>query len=193
MTVRIIDHVSMGRYCGVCQKTCYPTVDLSDIAVGESRFGQQVHAFVAYLRQECRLPLREIAALLSAFCRLEMSVGEVARMLATVAACGKGLYDWLGKELRKSPFVHADETGWREDGQNGYLWSFSTPTICYFLYPKTRAGHVVTDVLGDDFAGKLVSDFYAGYNTHWGLHQRCWVHLLRDVHELKRKFPTPGF
>ena len=32
----------------------------------------------------------------------------------------------------------------------------------------------------------LVSDFYAGYNdTPGGQHQRCWVHLLRDVHALR--------
>ncbi|MFL5701640.1 MAG: transposase, partial [Ktedonobacteraceae bacterium] len=35
----------------------------------------------------------------------------------------------------------------------------------------------------------LGSDFYAGYNIHHGLHQRCWVHFLRDVHELKDDFP----
>jgi len=34
-----------------------------------------------------------------------------------------------------------------------------------------------------------VSDFYGGYNAHLGAHQRCWVHLLRDIHELKEKHP----
>ena len=81
---------------------------------------------------------------------------------------------------------------WREAGQNGYLWSFSTPSLGYFTYPKTRAGHVVTDVLGEDYLGIVVSDFYAGYNTHFGRHQRCWAHLLRDVHDLKLKFPLPA-
>jgi transposase len=35
----------------------------------------------------------------------------------------------------------------------------------------------------------LGSDFYAGYNIHQGLHQRCWVHFLRDMHDLKDDFP----
>jgi Transposase IS66 family len=38
----------------------------------------------------------------------------------------------------------------------------------------------------------LGSDFYAGYNSHHGLHQRCWVHFLRDVHELKKLYPHDG-
>lgn len=112
------------------------------------------------------------------------------RVVLPVASFGKSVYDELGVDVRKCSHIHGDETGWREDGQNGYLWSYSNPTLCYFTYPKTRAGHVVTDVLGDDYKGILISDFYAGYNSHLGLHQRCWVHLLRAVHELCCKFPT---
>ncbi len=192
IAVRIIDHLLLARYCGVCQKACVPSPDLSAVAVGQSRFGQQVHSLVAYLRQVGRLPLRAIAALLSALCGLKVSVGEVARLLDTVAALGEAAYAGLREQLRKSAYTQGDETGWRENGHNGYLWSFSTPSVCYFTYPKTRAGRVVTDVLGEDYSGIVVSDFYAGYNTHLGLHQRCFVHLLRDVHDLKGKFPLPG-
>lgn len=192
IAVRVIDHLVLARYCGVCHKRCVPSPDLSEQAVGQSRFGPQIHALVAYLRQVGRLPLRTIARLLSALCGLKVSVGEVARMLATVAALGESAYKQLQKQLQASAYVHGDETGWREGGQNGYLWSFSTPDLCYFTYPKTRAGHVVTDVLGTDYEGILVSDFYTGYNTHFGLHQRCWVHLLRDVHDLTLQFPLPG-
>ncbi len=190
--VDIIDYITISRYCGVCKKSCRPSVDLKGIAVGKNCFSQRIHAFVAYLRQECRLPIRQISALLTGLCHVKVSIGEIVRMLHTVASFGKSTYDELGVEVRKSSHIHGDETGWRENGQNGYLWSYSNPTLCYFTYPKTRAGHVVTDVLGDDYMGVLVSDFYAGYNSHCGLHQRCWVHLLRAVHELCCKFPTQG-
>jgi len=85
--------------------------------------------------------------------------------------------------------VQADETGWREDGLNGYIWSLSTPTLRYYEYHHSRGGEVVKHLVGDNFQGVLGSDFYAGYNIHQGLHQRCWVHFLRDVHELKKQFP----
>ena len=35
----------------------------------------------------------------------------------------------------------------------------------------------------------LVSDFYAAYNHYPGLKQRCWVHLLRDIHDLGQAHP----
>lgn len=192
ITVRVIEHLFLERYCGVCQKRCAPQVDLSEQAVGQSRFGPRVHSLVAYLRQVCRLPVSAIASLLSAFCRLKVSEGEVVALLATVAKLGESAYEALRTRLTESSYVHGDETGWRETGQNGYLWSFSTPDTCYFVYPKTRAGHVVTDVLGEGYQGIVVSDFYGGYNAHFGLHQRCWVHLLRDVHTLRERFPTQG-
>ena len=37
--------------------------------------------------------------------------------------------------------------------------------------------------------GVLVSDFYAAYDHYPGLKQRCWAHLLRDIHDLKRIYP----
>ncbi|MCX6382445.1 MAG: IS66 family transposase zinc-finger binding domain-containing protein, partial [Armatimonadetes bacterium] len=65
ITVRVIEHLFLERYCGVCQKRCAPQVDLSEQAVGQSRFGPRVHSLVAYLRQVCRLPVSAIASLLS--------------------------------------------------------------------------------------------------------------------------------
>ena len=85
--------------------------------------------------------------------------------------------------------VYGDETGWREDGRNGYLWSFSTPKVRYFLHRSGRSRHVVEEALGDEFEGVLVSDFYGAYNVYQGPHQRCWTHLLRDIHQLKERFP----
>ena len=35
----------------------------------------------------------------------------------------------------------------------------------------------------------LVSDFYAAYNHYPGPKQRCWAHLLRDIHDLKALYP----
>ena len=48
---------------------------------------------------------------------------------------------------------------------------------------------MVDEVLDESFSGVLVSDFYAAYNHHPGLKQRCWAHLLRDIHELRVLYP----
>ena len=68
------------------------------------------------------------------------------------------------------------------------VWTFTTPTERYFLR-RGRGKGVVDEVLGESFGGVLVSDFYAAYNHYPGLKQRCWVHLLRDIHELEALYP----
>ena len=55
--------------------------------------------------------------------------------------------------------------------------------------PRGRNKEVVDEALGDGFAGVLVSDFYAAYHHYDGPKQRCWVHLLRDIHDLKALYP----
>ena len=133
-----------------------------------------------------------LASLLSCLLHLSISCGQIVSLLHTVARQGEQTYCALKESLRASDFVHADETGWREGGKNGYVWSFSTPLLRYFVYDKSRAHTVPKSVLGETFEGIIVSDFYGGYNYHFGLHQRCWVHLLRDIHALTSGHPSEG-
>lgn len=188
----ITDHVVMARHCGVCNKRCLPELDLSDQVLGQHRVGLRLMSLIAYLRQVGRLPLRTIQRLLKLQYNLHLSVGELVEVLHTVARAGKGEYERLLGQVRQSPSVHADETGWRESGKNGYLWTFSTALVRYFVYDKSRGSRVPHAVLGEAFGGVLVSDFYGGYSPLLCGHQRCWVHLLRDLRELVEIHPSSG-
>jgi transposase len=190
--VEVVDHVVIARHCGVCGKDCVPQVDTTKECVGQSHYGHRLVSLIAYLRMVGRLPQQTIATLIETLFGLPLSVGSVSELLHRVAAQGKSSYEGLRDTVRTSAVVNADETGWRENGQNGYVWSFSTPSVRYFVYDKSRGHQVPKTTLGEEFRGVLVSDFYSGYHYYLGLHQRCWVHLLRDVRELKKKYPTPG-
>ncbi len=75
----------------------------------------------------------------------------------------------LLRQYRASPVKHADETGWRTDGQNGYAWIFATPTLSLFRFRQTRSAAVVREVFGERRpAGSLVVDRYAAYNAYRG-------------------------
>jgi hypothetical protein len=184
---QVIEHRLIQRTCPQCQKRWAPEVDFAALAVGKQRFGISVQAEVALLREQCRLPFRVIQDYLKQRFGLRVSVGQLVALVRGLAERGKAVVERLKEQIRGSPVVNGDETTWRENGQNGYVWSFSTAGLRYFIYRKSRAASVVTEVLGEAFEGVVVSDFYGGYNAHLGLHQRCWVHLLRDIHELKEK------
>jgi len=180
-----IEHVIIRRQCGVCGKRCTPSLDLSSDVVGKHRVGVRLMSLIGYLKTVCRLPVRTIRVLLHGLYGVHISDGEIVEILHTIASLGEGVQADIVKQIRDSTFNHADETSWREDGQNGYIWSFSTPKVRLFIYNKSRSGRVAEEVLGEDYSGVTVSDFYSGYSRLLGIHQRCWVHFLRDLHKLK--------
>ena len=186
---RVSEHVVLERTCRKCGQRWSPEPDWSALVVGRQRVGISVQQEVSVLREECRLPYGVIQRCLKWRYRLGLSVGELAALVRGVARLGQEEYNQLQQEIRASPVVYGDETGWREDSRNGYLWSFSNPEVRYFLRRGSRGSKVVEEVLGDEFDGVLVSDFYGAYNVHQGLHQRCWTHLLRDIHQLKERYP----
>jgi transposase len=187
--VEVTEHRIYKGWCAGCQKWHETPVDFCAQVLGQGRIGVRLASMIAYLRTVMRLPLRQIQQVLRTLHGFEVSVGELVELLHRIKEYAQPVLDGLKAEMRASPAVQADETGWREDGLNGYIWSASTPTIRYYEYHHSRGGEVVKQLIGQDYQGVLGSDFYAGYNIHQGLHQRCWVHFLRDVHNLKDDFP----
>lgn len=187
--VEVTNHRIFKGWCSGCQRWHEAPVDFSAQVLGQGRIGVRLASIIAYLRTVMRLPLRQIREVLRDLHGFQVSLGELVELLHRIKALAQPMLDGLKASIQASPAVQADETGWREDGQNGYIWSVSTPTIRYYEYHHSRGGEVVKQLIGEGFQGVLGSDFYAGYNVHQGLHQRCWVHFLRDVHELKDDFP----
>ena len=180
----VIEQVFVARMCALCRKRRLPQDSLKGVAAGRQRLGINLVSLIVTLREEGRLPIRSIQQYLRTVHQLKLSVGAIVEAIHRVARQAQRTVDETLEHIRGSPVVHADETGWREDGVNGYVWTFSTPTERYFVR-RGRDKGVVDEVLGESFDGVLVSDFYAAYNHYPGLKQRCWVHLLRDIHELK--------
>lgn len=187
--VEVIEHVIIARRCPSCHKDVVPKDDLSDVVMGRHRVSVDTMSLITTLSEVGRVPLEMLQRLLSEIYGLKLSLGELVEILKTVAKRGKPVVEKLKEELRASPVVHADETGMRQNGQNGYIWTFSMPGVRYFEFSLSRSGKIVNKVLGELFEGCLVTDFYCAYNRMLGLHQRCWAHLLRAVHELKERYP----
>lgn len=181
---KVIEHVIWGRRCGVCGRRVLPSVAASELQTqGRRRLGVSIQSLVATLHIACRIPMRMIRRMLVELFGLHISDGEIVALLDGLTRAGREPLTSLLEQVRGSPAVHGDETGWREDGTNGYLWGFFTPTVRYFVYRRSRSGQIPVEVLGDDFGGTVTCDFYGGYNRVGQL-QRCWAHLLRDVTEL---------
>jgi hypothetical protein len=188
--VEVIEHVVLERRCPGCGARCRGAMPDLDAEVGpHRRVSWRVAALVAVLRTKLRLPVAQVQWLLAQLWDLRLSVGAICGLLAEAARAARPAYEGLLAEARASPVVHLDETGWREDGRNGWVWMLTTPTVRLFRFATSRAGAVARALLGTDAEGVIVSDFYIAYDQLDGRHQRCWAHLLRDIHELTEQHP----
>jgi hypothetical protein len=116
--------------------------------------------------------------------------GSLFEIFHRISKLFDGVPEYLIQRYQNSPVKHADETGWRTEGKNGYAWLFATNTISIFQFRKTRSGEVARAVLGNaELPGVLVVDRYAGYNKAPCKIQHCYAHLLRDLQDLGKEFP----
>ena len=127
----VTEHVFIARTCPLCRKRRLPQDPLKGLAVGRQRLGANLVSLIVTLREEGRLPVRTIQWYLRTFHQLKLSVGATVRAVhQSLPRTGYGVARRAGPEvrdvlerIRSSPVVHADETGWRENGRNGYVWT----------------------------------------------------------------------
>jgi transposase len=184
----VTNYIYLKRYCPGCG--CYqtPAPGLPGITIGQSHFGVGLVAHLGWLRTLGKLPLALMVSYLYDLYHLEISEGEVCYLLDQLAAQGQAEAEQIYQQLIASPSLHIDETGWKVNAKSGYIWAMANRSgLRYYHHSMSRGGAVARQLL-TGFAGVFHSDFYAGYNQCTQQRQCCWVHLLRDLHELGEEY-----
>ncbi len=178
-------------YCPSCRKRMEsraedqpPAADLP-----HAQLGLEALATAAVMRVCYRLPMRQITQLFADLPGLRLCPGAIAKQMQRLGRWLSGQYDRLQLVLRAAGVVHADETGWRIDGKNGYLWTLTNPQQTLYHVDRSRSGKVIAELLGGAFGGTLVSDFYAVYDQFDCPQQKCLTHLLRELRDAVQKRP----
>ena len=146
-------------------------------------YGKSLQAFNCLLKGKLGASHESIADVIKAFrgdisfCH-GTSLNLTNRMAHSLASERKKIIE----HIRMSFFHHADETGLRQDGLNGYVWVFGTPSHVLYETDLTRSSDVPERVLGTDFNNFEVCDGWQGYKAE--KKQRCWPHLMRELDDL---------
>lgn len=181
--VLVAPKVTMYRkrryYCRKCSKI---VIGHGEGEQTRSRIGPKAKTLAAYLKYHVKVSDRDIRKIFSELFGLKFTVGSVLGFRNQIRKRLEPVYENLVRSIRRSRYVHCDETGWKIDGKSGWLWSFSNKRTAVCHIDKSRGGKIPQTVLGKTFKGILVADFYAAYNKiAAGAKQRCLVHLLRDI------------
>jgi hypothetical protein len=119
---------------------------------------------------------------------MDICEGEICLILEQLTRAFGPYYDQLKEEVRNAPSRNMDETSWRIDGENAWLWAFITEGVALYEIAQSRAHTVPLDVLGKDHNGVDIHDRFSAYETLASKcrnpQQYCWSHILGDSKEL---------
>jgi transposase len=186
---------TVSGYCPRCRKTVESRRDQQPPAppgvdLPQGQLGLNALATAALLRMQHRLPYRMIQQVFLDLPGLSVSAGAVARQIQRMGDWLEGQYERLKVLVHNSPAVHMDETSWRVNGQNHWLWAMLSEKQTVYHIDKSRSGQVARNLLGEGFTGTLVSDFYSAYSGIDCPQQKCLVHLLRELKETAEAAPA---
>ena len=173
---KIVTRIHVHRYeCSCCRKEVKAEFDGGFI-------GPAAKSFTTLMHYHCGVPLNKIREALSWF-DFKVSEGSMALWGKKYGEKFSNKYETLKKNLKKSGHVNVDETGWPVDGKNQWLWVFRSPDAVVFRIDKSRSSAVPVEIIGNDYDGVVVSDFFSAYNKVNGKKQKCLVHLLREMRD----------
>jgi transposase len=148
-------------------------------------FGPRVQATTGYLSGRYGVSQRDIQEMLLTLFGIEIGLGTIPAQEQRLSQALAQPMQEAQAFLHQQPVVNVDETGWRQEGQSGWLWVGSTPEVALFLLQATRSKQGVVAMLGTDYVGIVGSDRHGAYN--WLADERrqlCWSHLQRDFQAL---------
>jgi transposase len=186
--VRAFD-IAIGR-CADCRRRVqgrHPLQTSDAIGAAAAQLGPAAVTMAVVLNKQLGLPLAKIATLFRERFGLTITPGGLVHAIRRAAQCAVPTYDALRAQIRGSPVVTPDETGWKVNGQLQWLWAAATPdTTVYAIQPGRGFAEAAT-LIGADFAGVLVRDGWAPYRRfEHAIHQTCLAHLLRRCRTLIR-------
>jgi len=178
-----------NRHCYQCDSCGTETVATHPDCPDEGQFGVNVIAQSALSRYDYRLPYRKIADRFEQLHELELSGAAAWHATERAARAGRCEYEQIRRQIQQADVVHVDETGIKRDGEQAWIWTFTTENHTLYAVRESRGSDVPAEVLGEDFAGTVICDGWTAYPAFSDNLQRCWAHILREAEDVAEKQP----
>ena len=204
ITTEAVEYNIPRQWCPCCQKHVEPGVAA---AMPNATLGNGVVALTTVMHYGLGLTIDQTREIFASHLRTPLSAGGLVDLWRRAGEVFLPWYEEIGRQARNSAALHADETGWRVNGDTHWLWCFCNHINCYYMIDESRGGGVLKQFFTESFKGVLMSDFWAPYQSvvlsggengerggGGGERQCCLAHLLReldhvDEHMLPHKPP----
>lgn len=177
------------RYCAQCKKLV--EAEVPDALPG-ARLGLRVMLLIAFLKIRMALPEEKIVELLRSAHAFSISSAEVVCVLDQLRRAFGPHYAEIERKIREASVKGCDETGWRLNGLNHWVWCIVNEEAVWYKVHRRRSYKVVKPVLQDQTGKIIVHDRLPTYNQlaeETGCAQQvCWAHILRDSKRLAKNY-----
>jgi transposase len=177
----VTEHTIHRDWCPCCKKQVEPPIP---DALPNCTLGNRTVTLSAWLHYGLGVTTSQIVEVFNQHLKLKISDGGLTQMWHRLADVFGPWYEQIHRHCLDAGVLHADETGWRVEGRTWWLWCFATTDATYYLIDESRGHPALDQFFVEEFAGVLVSDFWAAYDAVGRTKQKCWPHLLRELKEL---------
>ncbi len=182
-------HLIHRCYCKNCNKIVEP--EIYD-AFPNARFGLRLMLLIMILKLDSRIPSNKVTSILSSVFGIKISDGEIYNILKQLSEAFGDYYSEIEKRIKEALIKNIDETSWRINGKNNWLWIFINKEVALYVVDKKRSSEVPIKILGNQKGKTIIEDRFSAYNELAKVsgceQQICWAHLLRNSKDLAEHY-----
>jgi transposase len=179
ITPIVTAHTVHRDYCPSCKKHVEPVVP---DALPNATLGHHVIALSSWFHYGLGVTIGQTRDVLASHLHTDVTAGGLLDGWRRLAAALEPWYEQIAQEAKDGAVLHADETGWRVNGQTHWLWCFTNQRSCYYQIDQSRGSPALQKFFTEAFAGTLVTDFWRAYESVCVEdRQYCLPHLLREL------------
>ena len=146
-----LEHIKVTvkrRRCRNCKKTVSGRTPL---ALPNSRYGINFMIMMVILRLHDGMSDLRICQIVLLTYSARITESAINRMVCRMARELGPLYEKIKEEVRRSPAINGDESVWRVNGTNYWLWAVVTKYAVIYEVHRRRNSKVPKKMLGKDF------------------------------------------
>lgn len=183
--IEIVEYQQVRRICGQCGVRV--SGELPEGIIPGQDLSAKLQGLLAWLGHYGHLSYAKQQEWLWEFAQIHVGTGTLEATSRRVAEAALQPVEALKEWIRHQESVHADESPWLVNGVKEWLWTLSGKGYSFFHAGDTRSRAELEELLGQSFAGVLISDDFSVYNGYpVSAQQKCLAHLRRHFQQVAR-------
>ena len=149
-------------------------------------YGGMLSSLVGWLGYGGHLSWAKQRFLVEKILEIPLSQGSLAKMHQWFCQSLYPSYEQWWKLIQQPGVRCLDETSYRVNGVNYWMWVATSSSVCILFLAPSRSSSEVESLLGKDFNGILSSDCWSAYSPQKASKkQKCLAHIERELKGLE--------